>query len=296
MKGLQVVIGMVLVTVLSACGAEQNMADEFLESAQNEGGYNAPILAEIAAAKAAEEAEAAQEKMGTYIEAYVEEKAEEVEETVTTKQEPVAEKKPEKTVEKKEEAAPSLGGEDMVLEAHAEYVTSGEEYQVSSIMGTGTGSQTAKTMYYPAYTQVSPKGDIYFVDGDINNQKLRKVSNGRIETVVELSYNKINKTGTFRATGLAHMGSDFLIVSNLQDAYYIESGRVHAMPGDIPGYMEDHHLDGIWRMKAQGDKLYMLFRLRGYSATYHLAEYDFEQAKLIPIIERADYNLSLIHI
>ena len=195
-----------------------------------------------------------------------------------------------KEEEKEEDVyATSLPEGDMVREARAEVIQQGEEFQVSTIMGTGVGTQGNNTMYYPAYTQVSDAGEIFFVDGDINNQKIRKIKNGKIEIVMDLTNNKLNQSGKFFTTGLIHMGKNLLMISNSFDIFYIDGGRIHRVPGDVPKYMEDHHLVSIWRLKKQGDDIYIMFKLKGYAATYHIAQYDIETDTLTPIIERSDY-------
>jgi hypothetical protein len=189
-----------------------------------------------------------------------------------------------------EEPTQNLTADDFVEEPTAEVVTSGEENQVSTIFGTGTAAQTETSMYYPAYTQVADNGEIYFVDGDIKDQKIRKISGGKIITVVDLVNNKINDKGDFYAVGLLHMGKDLLMVADVYDMYYVDGDKIHRVPGDVPKYMEDHQLQHIWRMKKQGDKVYVMFLLKGHSDTYHTAEYDINTNTLTPIIDRADYN------
>lgn len=208
--------------------------------------------------------------------------AAEIEEEVTPEPVAVVEEAP-------EEQAISLPEDDFVLEARAEVVNQGEEFQVSSVIGTGVGDQSENNLYYPAYTQVSDSGEIFFVDGDVKNHKIRKINDGKITTVMDLVNNKLNNDGQFFATGLIHMGKNLLMVSNSSDIFYIEKDRMHRVPGDVPKYMNDHHLENIWRMKKQGDDLYVMFRLKGHANTYHIAEYDIETNTLKPIIEKSDY-------
>lgn len=179
--------------------------------------------------------------------------------------------------------------DDFVLEPVAEIITNGRQYQVSTIIGTGVAHQSSSTLSYPLYTQVASNGDVYFVDGDLSQQKIRKLRNGTLETVFDLTNNKLNRSGQFSTTGMVHIGKNLLMVSNPTDIFYIDGDSMHRVPGDVPKYMEEHRLERIWLMKAQGERLYLLFKLKGHNHTYHLAEYRIDTNTLVPILDRTDF-------
>lgn len=170
----------------------------------------------------------------------------------------------------------------------AEVVKKGQEGQVTTIFGTGVQGQNEYQMNHPAYLQVDKKNNIYFIDGDRQNQKLRMFDGKKLSTVAELSRSKINRTGEFWTTGVALINNQ-LYVSSTEEIYYVEDGRIHKALGDFEQYKRDWRLGELWRMKRQGDKIYLMIALKGRAHTFHFAEYHYKTGEFTTIIDRSDY-------
>lgn len=178
--------------------------------------------------------------------------------------------------------------QDFVLEPVTEVVKNGEEGQISTIYGNGVMGQDSLHMNHPAYPQVDKKGNIYFIDGDMKHQQVRKFDGKAITTVMNLSNNKLNRTGEFWTTGLALINQR-LYVSDLKQVYVIQDGRIHKAPGDFEKYMEENYLDELWLMKRQGNHIYLMFKLKGHEYTFSIAEYNEETGGITTLIDRSDY-------
>lgn len=169
----------------------------------------------------------------------------------------------------------------------AEVVQQGLEGQVSTIFGTGVPGQTDMNMDHPRKLQVASNGDIYFIDGNHVNAKLRKFDGRRLSTVVDLMESKVLKRdGYVWTTGLAIINNQIYLGTD-KDLFKVVDGRLHQLSPKIQEFIEDNRLDTLYRMRKQGEQLYLMFKDK--NGRFIIAEYNFKEDVLHQLTNLRQY-------
>lgn len=169
----------------------------------------------------------------------------------------------------------------------SEKAQKGENGQVSTIWGNGSQGQTERNLDHPRNLQLDSKGNIYFIDGSQKTAKVRMFNGKKNSTVVDLVNNRVSdKDGYFFCSGLAII-HDNVYVSNTQDVYLVEKGRITQLDLKISDWMKQHAYNDIYRMKASGNYIYMMMSTKSYY--YAFVRYNVQTRDIEEVLPERTY-------
>lgn len=165
----------------------------------------------------------------------------------------------------------------------SEYTEQGQEGQVSTVWGNGTQGQNERHLDRPRDIQIDSKGNIYFVDGDHRNAKVRMFDGKQNQTIVDLVNNKVaERDGYFLSAGMVII-DDHIYVASDQDVYLVKDGRITQLTPKIQAYMEKMRLENIYRLEKYKNYLYIMFANKSHQ--FHIARYPVAGGEVEQVIE-----------
>lgn len=163
----------------------------------------------------------------------------------------------------------------------------GVDGEITTIWGTGTRGQGEITMDNPRKLQMDGEGNIYFIDGDSKNLKLRKFNGHKNETVIDLSNDEVSdRWGQFYASGLAYVNNTLYLGSN-KDVYEVVNGHLEIADKKIGDWMDQHRYGAIYRIEPSGDYIYMLLVSKSYY--YTMVRYNTQTREIEELINQQTY-------
>ena len=145
-------------------------------------------------------------------------------------------------------------GSDIISET----AKKGKDGTVSTIVGNGTDEIEG-----PRKVQLDSKKNIWFVDGDHQNARLRKWDGKEVKTVIDLVHNKTTDgDGYFFTAGLAII-HDNVYISSTKELYMLENNTLQPVSRQIRQYLEEHNMENIYRVREYKDKVYMMLGGKG---------------------------------
>lgn len=183
--------------------------------------------------------------------------------------------------------APWVGkvqGSDIISEKK----NTGKPGEVSTIFGNGTKGQNETQMDGPRKLQLDSKKNIWFIDGDQRNAKLRKYDGKQIHNVLDLVNNKtIDAKGYFMASGLAII-HDNVYISSVDELYKVENNTLQPVSGKIRSYMKENNMEYIYRMRAYKDDIYLMLMSKGNRFAF--AKYNTKTQSISQVTEAKQYG------
>lgn len=176
----------------------------------------------------------------------------------------------------------------MPVQATSEVVTSGENGQVSTIIGNGTAGQTSMLLDHPRNID-TVGGNIYFVDGSHKTAKLRMYNGKSIKTVVDLAKSPLVKRDKyFVSTGLAAISGEVFVSSN-NLLYHVIGPRITTVDR-VNTYLKSHGMEYLYRMRHSGDWIYIMYTTKSQGYAYGFIRYNPSDGTLEPVLDGVQVN------
>lgn len=155
----------------------------------------------------------------------------------------------------------------------------GKDQEISTILGTGVANQDETSMANPRKLQVDSKKNIWFIDGNHGETKLRMYNGKTIDTVVDISENTQAKRTSTIVSGLYIKDKPY--VSTTKEVYSVKGGELYQLDPRIMSTLKKNQMDAIYRMKGVGNKLYILALGKSYEFQFFTYDLDTREMKQV---------------
>ncbi len=158
-------------------------------------------------------------------------------------------------------------------------VSKGKDQEVSTILGTGTPNQDSNSMANPRKLQIDKNKNIWFIDGNHGEAKLRMYNGKNIETIIDISGTPRTKETSDIASGL--YVTDKVYLATTKEVYTVKDKELYQLDRRIMETLKRNQMDAIYRMKGVGNKLYILALGKSYQFQFFTYDLDTREMKQV---------------